>query len=76
MGEIIERVVIECDEISLVETKRMSLGKMIVTLENVHNDFIAEIDSEQIVFGQEVDKILNAIGIEEVTAWLIGQGSL
>lgn len=76
MIEIIERVVIECDEISLIETKRMSLGKIIVTLENVYNDFINEIDVEEIVFGQDVEKILDAIGVEEVADWLKGKGSL
>jgi len=76
MNEIIENLEIQCDEIELIETRRMSLGKIIIKMKNVHNDFITEIDAEQIVFGQEVDKILDAIGVEEVAEWLKGKGSL
>lgn len=75
-NKMIKQLQVSCEEICKIERDSYSSYNITVEMLNVNNDFIVDIEAEEIVKFQDVDKILEAIGVEEVAAWLKEKGSL
>jgi hypothetical protein len=71
---MIKNLTLTCDYIKQVDS-RLHDNQIKVTLENVNNDFIADLDTKDIVYGQDVTALLEAIGADVVGEWFMGLGS-
>ncbi len=73
---MIKELTLVCGEITMIETNRTLHGNVQVTLNNVDTGFLPDVEAEEIVNFQDVDMILEAIGVEEVAEWLKEKGAL
>ena len=76
--EMIKELIIECEEITRVETFRALGNDIQVTLSKVHNQFLEQLDAKEIVQGMDSEELMQAIadiyGREFIRDWHDGLG--
>ena len=70
---MIKELIIECEEITLIETNRILGNNISVTMSKVDNDFLEQLDIKEIVDGLGGNELMKVIaevyGIEFIAEW-------
>lgn len=70
---MIKELIIECEEITLIETNRILGNNISVTMSKVDNEFLEQLDIKEIVDGLGGNELMKVIaevyGIEFIAEW-------
>lgn len=71
---MIKELIIECEEITLIETHRTLGNNIQVTLSKANMDFLEQADTKEIIGGLDIAEMMEAIvdtyGDDFITDWL------
>lgn len=75
---MIKTLTIDCEEITRVETNRGLGNNIKIEITKVHNEFLQQLDTKEIVQGLDADELMKSIvdvyGIEFIRDWHDGLG--